>query len=550
MPKSSNYGKTTVPVIDSAFNMIKQQEEWIMKAVHIIALMVLLVTDVFQLPGYAALTNAEKEQKAWEQRERAQEVLNNIKQGKPVSYTVLFDTFRADKLDQKRPYGFGVDNFFGALAMMEQAGHAGASNPTLLLDKTLKGLGENEYDRDSLKVILFYFGRAGLRNPPVIKAYRKLYDRTEDEDEIGTMTLVLWFCQDKEIQTVFRDMAKKETDPEEREYYREMFKHRDFADIEVETFRVENCMDVEILWAEYFVHKDRRAIEKIADQVTGGDGGLERAIISVEAGSSLAQRGGWFDEVQAVCRARQAAAVGTDREIWDDILSRMKPLGNGAENVWCPTDRIPLDGKIGRAMACEAIFPKKDHGKPDVLGAYGLDGGNVTHTRKILNQWWFEGGRFELLSTVEWLAKKGHRKSFNERTEQIIHLSEPQRRLFISKQHLLSEPKWRIVCEYGPKLGDKSILAWDLSRVPMLGRFGYEAQYLSPAEVYRLAIPAAITLQETFDSWEDYGENIWIGRWYWRAREEDRDKAKAAVEALLTEADSPWKKYAWDMEMK
>jgi hypothetical protein len=56
-------------------------------------------------------------------------------------------------------------------------------------------------------------------------------------------------------------------------------------------------------------------------------------------------------------------------------------------------------------------------------------------------------------------------------------------------------------------------------------------------------------LQKTFGSWEEYGEDFWIGRWYWRAREEDRDKAKKAVDTLLNDDGSPWKKYAWEMPM-
>lgn len=466
-----------------------------------------------------------------------------------MSLAVSFDTFQADRLDQQRTYGLGLDSFFGAMAMMEKAGQHSRSNPMPLLRKTLEGLRKNGFDRDSVKVIIFYFSRLGLKNPALTAAYKKEF---QGSDRLGSSILasILWYAQDKEMQTLFRQIVKQETDPEQKQEYKEMFQNRNFAGIQAESMPIRECRDIEILWAEYFATGDMKAIERIVHQVTAKDEGLDEALISIEAGSSLAQRGGWFDEVGALCEAQQARAAGRDREIWEDITRRMKPLGNGMEIVKCPIERIALDGREGRAMACEAVFPKKSKGRLDVLGAFALDGGNVKHTRKILCNDWFDGGRFELITSMEGLAKGGHRARFDEDVRKIINLDETRRRLFISKQPLLEEPKWQIVCEYGPRLGSKSILAWDLSRVGMLGRFGYEAQYLSPLEVYRAAIPAAIRLQETFGSWEEFGENFWIGRWYWRAREEDRDAAKQAVEALLTEAQSPWKKYAWEMGMK
>lgn len=471
------------------------------------------------------------------------------KQGEETSQALSFDTFQAAALDQKRPYGLGVDQFFGAAAMMQKAGQFSPRNPIPLLQKTLEGLSKNEYEGETLQVIMFTFSRLALNNPAVIQAYRNELEKN-DGDAAGILVMILWYAQDKQIQAIFRRLAQEETDPERKELYRKVYQNRTFANILLGSMPIKSCLDIELLWGEYFAKGDLEAIERIADQVTGESEGPEQALIRVEAGSSLAQRGGWFEEVRQLCEARQARASGRDRAIWEDITGRMKTLGDGTEIVNWPIKRIQLNGKEGRAMACEAVFPKKDNGRLDVLGAYSLKGNNIEHTREILSKWWFDGGRFELLMTMEWLLESGHRVRFDKETKQILHMNESQRKLFISRKPILDWPKWNIVCEYGPRMGDKSILAWDLSRVCMLGRFGYEAQYLTPLEVYRVSIPTAIVLQETFDSWDDYGENFWVGRWYWRAREEDRDKAKKAVEALLTEAGSPWKKYAWDMPMK
>lgn len=463
--------------------------------------------------------------------------------------TIVFDTFQATALDKKREYGLGIDQFFGALVRMQKAGQHSRENPMPLLQKTLAGLSNNDYDSDTLKIILFYFSRLALKNPPVIQAYKEELLKSDDFSS-AMLSIILWYARDREMQTAFRQVVQESVNPRTRELLREIYQDRTFINILPETMPIKSCQDIEILWAEYFIKGDLKAIERIAEQVTARDEDLQQALISVEAGSSLAQRGGWFGQVRAMCESKQAESSGRDRQIWTDIIGRMKPLGDGTEVVNWPIKRIKLNGKEGRAMACEAVFPKKNDGLTDVLGAYSLKADNIRQTRKILFDYWFNGGRFELLMSMEGLATGGHRASFDRDVKQIVKLNDSQRELFISRQPLLSWPRWRIVCDYGPRLGSKSILAWDLSRICMLGRFGYEAQYLTPQEVYRVSIPAAIVLQQTFASWEDYGENFWIGRWYWRAEEKDRDEAKKAVEALLTEEKGPWKKYPWGMPMK
>ena len=468
----------------------------------------------------------------------------------------IIRTFDPDKLNEKWSYGLGIDSFFGSMVMMERTGEFSRSNPIPLLRKTLTGLSRNKKLRGTTLTVVFTFSRIGLRNPKIIEAYKEEYKesvRQKLRKTSSIMASILWYAYDKDIQTVLRRMANEETDPEEREEYRHMFKRHSYADIKVESMPIDACRDIELLWAEYFIFKNMTAIERIAETATEESPDLRRVILSVEASSSLAQRGGWFEEVHAYCEARRAESEGKKREIWDDILSRMKPLGDGTQRFACPVKRIALNGIEGRAIACEAMFPKKTGGQVDVLGAYYPDGGPIRlngFSRRMLYQNKIYGGRFELLIKIHDLARKGDRAKFDKDVKQIIDLNEYQRKVFISSQPLLSEPKWRFICEYGPKLGDKSILALDLSRICMLGRLGYEAQYLSPLEVYRIAIAAAVDLQEAFDSWEEYGENFRIGRLYWHHNKVNSDDAIVAVEALLSEADSPWKKYAWDMEMK
>lgn len=465
----------------------------------------------------------------------------------PLSQTVSFDTYNPMALEQKKYYGFSVDCFFGALTVMEKNGEYNKKNPIPLFRKTMKGLENNEFERETLDVILFYFSRLALDDPSVIQSYQEEFLRSEGLSHSSLMK-VLWYAHENRMQQFIRTRFQQASSQEEKESYRELIRNKKFAEIDVDTMPIRDCRDIELLWAEYFVTKNMRAIERIADQVTNNSPDIQKTIIRVEASSSLAQRGGWFEAVKAHCQSR----VGSDasgENTWINLIEEMKPLDQGDEIVRCPIGRVPLFGTNGRAMACGAIYPKMDNARPNVLAPYVVECGNILHTRKLLNDWWGITGRYELLTNLEWLLDRGHRGGFNDRVKQVLRLNEQEQAKFISHQPESTRPQWKVVCKYGKQLGKKSILAWDFSRIVLLARFGYEAQYLTPAETCRLAVPVAVELQKTFDSWEDYGQNIAIGRWYWRGRKEDGESVQNAVNALLTEEDSPWKTYAWDMPL-
>jgi len=63
--------------------------------------------------------------------------------------------------------------------------------------------------------------------------------------------------------------------------------------------------------------------------------------------------------------------------------------------------------------------------------------------------------------------------------------------------------------------GDAGILAFDFARVVQVASHSFVAGYLTFEELLELSLPAAITLQYHFDSWEEKGENFVYGATFW-----------------------------------
>lgn len=461
--------------------------------------------------------------------------------------SITFNTFDPDFLDKKCDLGFATDQFFGSLAVMEANGQIAKKDPIPLFRKTMKGMEINEFDEETIDIVLFYFSRLAVKNPMLIETYKKELEQSKGFPA-AMLARILWYTQDKQIRQSFQNAYQSANTQEEKEYYRELFRKKDFAHIQVDTMPITRSQDIELLWAEYFITKSMRPIERIADQIIHTLD-IKKIIISVEASSSLAQRGGWFPKVRQYCLSR-AESENENRDIWDNIVKRLRGHGSGKEEIYYPIDRVTLADKEARALAFCAIYTKMDPGRTDVLAPYSLDGDYIEYTRGLLDESWGVYGRYELLTSMEWLVNGGHREGFLAKGQKIKTLSKQQVATFISRQDSASHTQWEIVSQYGEKFNEKSILAWDFSRFMLLARTGYEAQYLTAEEVCSLIVPAGIILQETFDSWQEYGENFVVGRWYWRGREEDHQKARKSVDALMRDVDSPWKKYSWDMPMQ
>ena len=93
----------------------------------------------------------------------------------------------------------------------------------------------------------------------------------------------------------------------------------------------------------------------------------------------------------------------------------------------------------------------------------------------------------------------------------------------------------------------KDKIAWNYPRVVSLARWGYAVGYINEAEAWAVIMPTAMKLQHTFSSWQE------MGRAYVEARvrfdPELRRKSEWLYRSILMDPSSPWRKYAWDLDL-
>lgn len=217
-------------------------------------------------------------------------------------------------------------------------------------------------------------------------------------------------------------------------------------------------------------------------------------------------------------------------------------------------EQAVVTGARAWAMGCCGVLWERNHDRHDILGGREINERNISDVKELLSEWWGIEDRAGLYKSLVWLMQGGgHRQGFAKLGESVSRLSEGEYQALLRKNRSDAEQlnDIRVVRKYYGKVGDKGILGWDLSRYIFLCRFGYVVGYIGEEEAFKVIMPAARQLQETFDSWQDMGKNYLIGRLYWSAKrsEENGYLYEDAYQRMCDMVSSPWNKYDWDMDL-
>ncbi len=97
---------------------------------------------------------------------------------------------------------------------------------------------------------------------------------------------------------------------------------------------------------------------------------------------------------------------------------------------------------------------------------------------------------------------------------------------------------------------DPARIGWNYPRAINLARFGYAAGYIEEDEAWAFIVPAAGRLQKTFSSWQQVGQIYLQARAGWYSRMiGDRRQAEWAYRELVSDHNSPWRKYPWNLDL-
>jgi len=206
------------------------------------------------------------------------------------------------------------------------------------------------------------------------------------------------------------------------------------------------------------------------------------------------------------------------------------------------------------ALASSAILMEVNNQRHDLLGGEFRSARNIETRLMMLRSWWSIENREDLLGTLSWLMDEGHRKEFTETGEMLFTLSPEEVASCVANaqndEELLHQ--FEIVREFYPRLGNKSLLAWDLGRYIALCRWGYFVGFFTEEEAWAKIMPAARMLRQNFASWGEMADNYLLGREYWSYSITKANGAqyRQVVTKLLRDPSSPWCRCPWGTDLE
>lgn len=167
--------------------------------------------------------------------------------------------------------------------------------------------------------------------------------------------------------------------------------------------------------------------------------------------------------------------------------------------------------------------------------------------KPILAKWWNTTDRASLIRNLQWLLHEGHRHGL------VDHIAFLERRLenpAFGTESPLSKLDEFIIQNLDP-LKRSRLVAWDLTRLPLLARCGFGCGYLTEAEAWEWIRKAAFALRNQFDSWPETGADFMLGYRYWCLLcdiKRDFSPALVIYQKLMTDPTSPWNTLPWAID--
>lgn len=164
------------------------------------------------------------------------------------------------------------------------------------------------------------------------------------------------------------------------------------------------------------------------------------------------------------------------------------------------------------------------------------------HSEICLRDWWGVNGVADLARTLQWLWEEGHSRNCMEFCES---MPPPGAGKVLRTG---TDPVCAFIQSNRVELQTSRLVAWDLSRLVNVARWGYTAAYIDEGEAWSWILLAARKLQQSFRSWAALGRDFVLGyEFWWRIADQSRDAdVERAYQWLLSDRQSPWRQLAWD----
>lgn len=187
----------------------------------------------------------------------------------------------------------------------------------------------------------------------------------------------------------------------------------------------------------------------------------------------------------------------------------------------------------------------------------GLAESEETQTKiaNYLVDYWEVTDRSSADKTLHMLESEGHGVEFANEMVYLKELgmgdlSEDKRKDFMLANFTVSDAEAQSYVDwytYYEANREHGIMAWDYSRMMTLLADYYLAGYYTKEEALDASLELAKTIQNSFDSWDNFMESYFIGYEYWTFA--SSDEKRAVYTELKAAADSPYHA-DWDMPLE
>lgn len=226
------------------------------------------------------------------------------------------------------------------------------------------------------------------------------------------------------------------------------------------------------------------------------------------------------------------------------------------ENAPAPTPtpyvyHPPTQEQKNYALALGAILSQYNNENISTLKSNLLPAG----LRQMMSEWWGITNRQSALETLDWLKREGHRTEYNSVYDVLVVGGVTTcAALPDADQSLCRDSDIKAVHDIAKQVhdqaGDKTLIAWDFGRLIDVTRWCYTMGWLSEEEAWTYIIPAAIEIQETYNSWEEFGRHYILGRAYWMRDMNANGAQENILKFLINEKNAtPWTTISWEVEL-
>ena len=166
-----------------------------------------------------------------------------------------------------------------------------------------------------------------------------------------------------------------------------------------------------------------------------------------------------------------------------------------------------------KALALSGIFAAVIGLNQETLELAKMDQTSIESWKKVLAEEWGVANRKQLLEKFAFLEAKGDSEVFRE----FLRLLEKNPDLTINQMVKELEYKPEIinrlyfVKEKKGLIGDRTLRAWDFSRMALLCRIGYQVGFISSSEAWAYLERILMKVEDLYLSWEDYASNYILG---------------------------------------